>query len=127
MAKETRYRLGALQLQIMRVLWQRGSASVADVQLALEPRLLAYTTVATMLRKLEDRGLVKHRSEGRLFLYRAAIPPEAVSRSMAGELLENLFAGSVADMMSHLLTTREVSAEELARLEQLIAERKKQP
>src|SRR5262249_30667125 len=117
MAKDTRYRLGALQLQIMRVLWQRGSASVADVQLALEPRLLAYTTVAPSLRKLEERGPAKPRSKGPLFLSRAAVPPEPVSRSMAGELLETLFAGSVADMMSHLLTTREVSAEELARLE----------
>jgi BlaI family transcriptional regulator, penicillinase repressor len=126
MSKSKRYRLGELQLHIMRVLWERGSASVADVQEALAQRELAYTTVATMLRKMEERGLVKHKTEGRSFLYRAAVPPEAVSRSMAGDLLENLFAGSLADMMSHLLSTRDVSRDELARLERLIAERKKQ-
>ena len=125
MSKGKRYRLGDLQLHIMRVLWQRGPASVADVQQALDERELAYTTIATMLRKMEERGLVKHKSEGRAFFYRAAVPPEAVSRSMAGDLLENLFAGSLADMMSHLLQTRDVSREELARLERLIAERKK--
>jgi predicted transcriptional regulator len=125
MSKGKRYRLGDLQLHIMRVLWQRGPASVADVQPALDERELAYTTIATMLRKMEERGLVKHKSEGRAFFYRAAVPPEAVSRSMAGDLLENLFAGSLADMMSHLLQTRDVSREELARLERLIAERKK--
>lgn len=126
MTKAKRYRLGELQLRIMGVLWQRGSATVADVQEALGERALAYTTVATMLRKMEGRGLVKHKSEGRSFRYRAAVPPEAVSRSMTGDLLENLFAGSLADMMSHLLTTRDVSREELVRLERLIAERKKQ-
>src|SRR5262245_49559581 len=125
MSKSKRYRLGDLQLHIMRVLWRRGAASVADVQESLGERELAYTTIATMLRKMEDRGLVKHKSEGRAFLYRAAVPPEAVSRSMAGDLLENLFAGSLADMMSHLLQTHDVSREELARLERLIAERKK--
>ena len=126
MGKSKRYRLGDLQLQIMRVLWQRGSANVAAVQEALADRALAYTTVATMLHKMEDRGLVKHKSEGRAFVYQAAVPPEVVSRSMAGDLLENLFAGSLAEMMSHLLKTRDVSREELARLEQLIAERKRQ-
>src|SRR5437870_4856496 len=115
MSKPKRYRLGDLQLRIMRVLWERGDTSVAEVQAMLGEPALAYTTVATMLRKMEGRGLVKHRSEGRSFLYRAAVPPEDVSRSMAGDLLENLFAGSLADMMSHLLTTRDVSREELTR------------
>jgi BlaI family penicillinase repressor len=126
MTKGKRYRLGDLQLRIMRVLWERGVASVAEVQHALADLALAYTTVATMLRKMEGRGLVKHRSEGRSFVYRAAVLPEAVNRSMAGDLLENLFAGSLADMMSHLLTSRDVSRQELVRLERLIAERKKQ-
>src|SRR3989442_6225010 len=118
MTRSKTHRLGDLQLRIMQVLWERGDATVADVHavVAGEPAL-AYTTVATMLRKMEGRGLVKHRSEGRSFLYRAAVPPEDVSRSMAGDLLENLFAGSLADMMSHLLTTRDVSREELTRLE----------
>jgi predicted transcriptional regulator len=116
-----------LQLRIMQALWERGTASVAEVHETLGPGAgLAYTTVATMLRKMEGRGLVRHRSEGRRFIYRAAVAPEDVHRSMAGDLLERLFDGSLADLMSHLLTTREVSREELTRLERLIAERKRQ-
>jgi BlaI family penicillinase repressor len=128
MTKSRRYRLGDLQLRIMKVLWERGPASVAEVHEALGPeRGLAYTTVATMLRKMEGRGLVKHSSEGRRFIYRAAVATDAVHRSMADDLLERLFGGSLADMMSHLLTSREVSYDELCALERLIAERKKQP
>jgi predicted transcriptional regulator len=127
MSKPATYRLGDLQLKIMKALWERGEASVADVLQALGPRAgLAYTTVATMLRKMEGRGLVRHRSEGRRFLYRPAVSPDAVARSMADDILERLFEGRLADLLSHLLSTREVSREELRELERLIAERKKQ-
>ena len=128
MSKSKSYRLGDLQLKIMKALWERGEAGVAEVVEALGPRAgLAYTTVATMLRKMEARGLVKHVSEGRRFLYRAAVTPDAVTRSMADDILERLFEGRLADMLSHLLSTREVSREELAELERLIRERKKKP
>ncbi len=127
MSKASSYRLGDLQLKIMKALWERAEASVAEVHQALSRDAdLAYTTVATMLRKMEARGLVRHRHEGRRFIYRAAVPPEAVTRSMADDILERLFEGSLADMLSHLLATREVSRDELSALEQLIAERKKQ-
>ena len=126
MIKRT-YRLGNLQLKILKFLWDREAASVADVYDAVgQSAGLAYTTMATMLRKMEARGLVKHRSEGRRFIYQAAVKPDAVSRSMADDLLERLFEGSLADMLSHLLAHREVSRDELANLERLIAERKKQ-
>ena len=127
MSTSRTYRLGDLQLKIMKALWDRGEASVADVLQALGPGAgLAYTTVATMLRKMEARGLVAHRSEGRRFLYRAAVTPDAVTRSMADDILERLFEGRLADLLSHLLSTREVSREELRELERLIAERKRQ-
>jgi predicted transcriptional regulator len=127
MSKTRQYRLGDLQLKIMKVLWDRTEASAAEVQEALGERQdLAYTTVATMLRKMEDKGLVKHRHEGRRFVYRAAVKPDTVTRSMADDLLDRLFEGNLADMVSHLLTSREVSREELCELEQLIARRKNQ-
>ena len=126
MNKTKRYRLGDLQLEIMKVLWDRPGAGVAEVLQGLGAEAdLAYTTVATMLRKMEARGLVKHVSEGRRFLYRAAISPDAVTRSMADDVLERLFEGRLSDLLSHLLSTREVSREELCVLERLIAERKK--
>jgi BlaI family penicillinase repressor len=68
---------------------------------------------------------VWHRLEGRTFIYRALVEEAAVSGGMADDLLDRLFAGSLADMVSHLLRTREVSREELSRLERLIAERKR--
>jgi BlaI family penicillinase repressor len=120
------HRLGDLQLRIMQVLWQRGEATVSTVHDAVAgERDLAYTTVATMLRKMEARGLVKHRSEGRSFVYRACVGEAAVSRGMADHLLDRLFEGSLADMVHHLLSTREVSRDELTKLEKLITERKK--
>lgn len=118
------HRLGDLQLRIMRVLWKKGSVCVADVQSALDGEPLAYTTVATMLRKMEDRGLVRHREVGRKFLYEATLSAEEVTRSMADDLVDRLFEGSMAATVTHLLRTREVSVEELARLERLIQERK---
>ena len=120
------HRLGDLQLRIMKLLWSSGEATVADVHQALaDENDLAYTTVATMLRKMEARGLVRHRLDARSFVYRAAVAEEAVSRGMADHLLERLFEGSLADMVRHLLSTREVSRKEMAALEKLIAERKK--
>jgi predicted transcriptional regulator len=110
----------------MKVLWSRGEATVADVHKALAGgRELAYTTVATMLRKMEGRGLVRHRLEARSFIYQPVVEEEAVSQGMADHLLDRLFEGSLADMVRHLLSTREVSREELSELERLIAERKR--
>ncbi|MBI4325992.1 MAG: BlaI/MecI/CopY family transcriptional regulator [Chloroflexi bacterium] len=126
MTKPEIHRLGDLQLKIMKVLWDRQETSVAEVHETLAPEAdLAYTTIATMLRKMEARGLVKHRSEGRSFLYTPVVAAEAVTRGMADDLVDRLFEGSLADMVSHLLTTREVSRDELNELERLIAERKK--
>lgn len=111
----------------MKLLWAGGEATVADVHQQLQhERDLAYTTIATMLRKMEQRGLVKHRSEGRSFVYRAAVGEEAVTRGMADHFIDRLFAGSLTDVVSHLLHTREVSLHELAELERLIAQRKRE-
>jgi predicted transcriptional regulator len=119
-------RLGNLQLQILQVLWDGGPATVSEVQQRLPAdHGLAYTTIATMLRKMEARQLVEHEVQGRRFIYRSAVPADVVTQSMAGDLLDRLFEGSLADMVSHLLSTREVSREELGRIEALIAARKK--
>jgi BlaI family penicillinase repressor len=119
-------RLGDLQLRIMQVLWDRGESTVTEVIDHLPAGSdLAYTTVATMLRKMETRDLVAHRNEGRTFVYRPNIAAQAVTRSMADHLVDRLFEGRLTDVVTHLLTTREVSRAELGRLEKLIADRKK--
>ena len=124
MPKEQGIRLGDLQLRIMRVLWDSGATTVSEVQQRLGRQRLAYTTVATMLRKMEERGLVDHLEEGRRFLYRAVVSMDEVTRSMTGDLVDRLFDGSLAEAVSHLLESREISREELDRLEQLIQQRK---
>jgi len=80
-----------------------------------------------VLRRMEADGLVAHETDGRRFIYRAAVPPERVVGGMADDLVDRVFEGSLADMVSHLLATRDVDPDELDRLERLIAERKKQP
>jgi len=124
MSDQRMYRLGDLQLRIMRVLWSGGPAGVAEVQERLGGEPLAYTTVATMLRKMEDRGLLGHREEGRRFVYEPAVSADEVTRSMADDLVDRLFDGSLAATVSHLLKSRDVSPGELARLERLIRQRK---
>jgi len=110
-------RVGDLQLRILQVLWSQPEASVAEVNAALRPdRDLAYTTVATMLRKMEARGLVTHREDGRSFLYKAAVDAQQVGQGMTDHVVERLFEGSLAGAVSHLLRTREVSREELDEL-----------
>lgn len=122
MAKK--YALTELQLALMQVLWSRGEGTVLAVQEALGPeRELAQSTVATLLSRLEKRGLVTHHTEGRQYVYRATASEEEVRRSMVselGDLAEGLFAGDVAALVSHLLTSREVDRSDLARVKALI-------
>ena len=125
MSKNRIHRLGDLQLKIMQILWAKDEATVAEVHSSLQSEDLAYTTVATMLRKMEARALVGHRVEGRSFVYRAVVGEAAVTRGMADHVLDRLFEGSLADLVHHLLSTRDVSKAELAELEKLIAERRK--
>src|SRR5947209_3336136 len=115
--KKRKHRLTELQLDMMQVLWQRGEASVSELQKDLGRKdELAYTTVATLLRRLEARGLVQHRTQDRQFIYRPEVTADDVCTSMTDEIIEQLFEGSLANLVDHLLTTRDVSAEELRRL-----------
>lgn len=118
----TPHQLGDLQLAIMRVLWARGEAAVAEVHAALEPeRGLAPTTIATMLKKMEDKGVVEHRAEGRRFLYWPTVSENEVQRAMLADLTRRLFLGDVTAVVSRLLDVTEVDAAELAQLRALIA------
>jgi predicted transcriptional regulator len=113
-------RLTALQLAVMQVLWSRDEASVIDVQRAMTGRRLALTTVATMLVRLEQRGLVSHRAAGRQYIYRASVSPTEVRQTVTQELLRNLFDGDVAAFVSQLLDARRLTREEVADLQRLV-------
>jgi predicted transcriptional regulator len=118
---DSAHQLTPLQLAVMRVLWDRGEATVAEVVEALRSqRELAQTTVATLLARLEKRELVEHRTEGRQFVYRAAVEEVEARRSMVEELNERLFDGDVARLVSHLLAEHELAPGDLARVRELI-------
>ena len=120
--------LGELQLAIMRVLWKAGEASASEVHRSLlAERGLAPTTIATMLRKMEEKGIVSHRSEGRVFIYRATVESEEVDRSMVGELVERLFHGEPKRLIGHLIREGEIDLDELDALRAEIAANKQQP
>jgi predicted transcriptional regulator len=116
-----KHRPAELQLAIMQVLWERREATVAEVREALAPqRKLAYTTVGTMLAKMEANGQVRHRSDGRVNVYRPNVSRDQVTRSMVGDITERLFGGDVTGLVCHLLDGREISREELAELKRLL-------
>jgi len=116
-----------LQLEIMGVLWERGEATAIEVREALRPgRELAQTTVSTLLSRLERRSLVTHRTEGRQYVYRAAVEEARVRRSVVSEFSEmadRLFAGDLAAMVTQLLDESDVDAGDLARVREMIERR----
>lgn len=117
--------LSEVQLAFMRALWTRPGSSVAQVKahLAAEGRVLAPTTVATQLGRLEKKGLVTHDVQGRQYLYRALISQRQVQRSVLERVQEVLFGGDVAALVHQLLDQREVSADDLAEVRRLIEAR----
>jgi predicted transcriptional regulator len=116
------HQLTDLQIAIMRILWERREATVVEIAEALrDERGLAQTTIATLLSRLERRGVVSHRTRARQFVYTPLVTESEVQRSMVTELTERLFDGDVAALMTHLLSAREVSTGDLERIKELIA------
>ena len=115
------HELTELQITILRLLWEKGEATVAAIWEALHAdRGLAQTTVATLLTRLERRGVVGRRTDHRQYVYRALVTEAEVRRSMVGELTERLFEGDVTALVNHLLSSREIAPGDLARLRTLI-------
>ncbi len=117
-----RHQLTELQLAILRVIWDKVEATVQDIWEALHAeRGLAQTTVATMLSRLERRGVVTRRAQSRQYHYRAAVTEREVQHSMVGELTERLFDGDVTALVQHLLSGADVSPGDLAKIRDMIA------
>ncbi|MDM4767824.1 BlaI/MecI/CopY family transcriptional regulator [Pelomonas sp. SE-A7] len=117
--------LSELQLTLMRVLWARGEASTAEVVEALHEsgRPLAHTTVATLLSRLEKRGLISASRDGRQLRYVALVDEPEVQRSMVSGLLSSLFQGQPSRLMSHLLSEGEIADDDLAEMRKLLSRR----
>ena len=124
--KASEIRLGRLELQIMSVVWDKGAATVHDVKEALtRGRKPAYSTILTMMRKLEAKGYLEHDVADRTFVYRATISRQQARHSMLGDLLNRVFEGSPSQLVSSLVEQNHVSEDELREIRKLIAERKK--
>jgi len=123
--------LSDLQLAIVRVLWDKAEASAIQVQTALKrSRPLAITTVSTMLARLEKKGVVAHRSDGRTFVYRASVSELDIRRKAISGVIRNLFRGDPSEVVGMILSQRDVSDQDLAHMRSMIedarrAERKK--
>jgi BlaI family transcriptional regulator, penicillinase repressor len=116
-----------LQLEIMAVLWRNGSATVTDVHQTVGTRRgLAPATLATLLRRLENKGAVTHSVHGRQFIYRPTITSDAVRRSRLSDVAEKLLPADVPALISQLLTSDKIGAEEIEQVKKLIAEKERE-
>jgi predicted transcriptional regulator len=116
-----RHQLTELQLAILRVVWDHGEATVQDIWEALhKERGLAQTTVATMLSRLERRGVVTRRAQARQYHYKADVTEQEVQHSMVGELTERLFDGDVTALVQHLLSDEDISPGDIAKIRDMI-------
>jgi BlaI family transcriptional regulator, penicillinase repressor len=112
--------LTPLELEIMQVLWDVGPCTVAEVQPKLKADL-AYTTVQTMLNVLLRKNKVKRVQEGRAYRYRPAVSRERASGNALSDLVKRMFGGSSEALLMAMVDTRQISAEELARVAQKLA------
>jgi BlaI family transcriptional regulator, penicillinase repressor len=111
------------ELEILKVLWELGEASVREVHERMCPRgECAFNTIQTLLRIMDDKGLVTHTTRGRTFVYRASYSRERE----AARLLDAVFDGAVDQFVLSLLKAKTVSSGELEELERIIAEARRQ-
>ena len=112
------------EADVMRVLWERGPSSVAEVRAALRNEL-AHTTVQTMLRILESKGFASHTEEGRQHRFFASVPETAARQSALKHLLTKMFRGSSELLFTELVSDQKLTAEQLQRMRKLLAEKGK--
>jgi BlaI family transcriptional regulator, penicillinase repressor len=113
------------ELEIMKIVWQKGQATVRDVYEALlERRKIAYTTVMTMMRVMERKGHLKTRRENRAYVYRPSHPERQVLRSMVREFVDRVFNGSARPLLVHLVEDRRLTREEFEELVRMAREAK---
>ena len=107
------------ELDVMAVLWARGSATVAEVRERL-PDDLAYTTVLTVLRTLEEKGHIEHRGEAKAHRYFPLVERRVAGRSALARLIDTVFNGSPELLLTQLVTERELSEDQIKRLKRLM-------
>ena len=125
MARKKSPHLTDAELRLMEVLWAKGAATVSDVVEAVsEETTLAYSTVLTTLRILENKGYARHTKDGRAFVYRAVVHRTKAQESAIKHLLRRFFEDSPELLVMNLIERRKISSEQLKRLRKLIEEKK---
>ncbi|MDP2982928.1 MAG: BlaI/MecI/CopY family transcriptional regulator [Candidatus Latescibacter sp.] len=116
-----------VELEFMRILWDRGEAAPEDIRdsLLANGRSLSGGSIRNVLAIMQEKGYVARRKEGKAFLYRAKIREEQAREGMARNLLENAFAGSESLLVASLLERRDIRPEELEKIELLISDRRR--
>ncbi len=110
------------ELRLMKVLWERGESAVSDLVMAVsDERPLAYTSVLTTVRILENKGYVRHRQEGRAFLYSPCVDEFEASKSEVRHILQRFFGNSRERLLLSVLGDDDISPEELKRLREAVA------
>ena len=119
--------LTELELELMHVLWRKGSASVQDIRDALaDERPLAYTSISTMMGILEKKGYVAHETVGRTYVYSPVVERNRAQRSLIHNLLQRLFHGSPALLMLNVIATEDITTSELDHIRRAIDRRKRE-
>ena len=113
------------ELEVMSVLWRLGSATVSEVREALQEEL-AYTSVLSALQTLEEKGYVRHESEGRAYRYFPLVEAERAGGSALARIRDAIFQGSAERMFAHMVADRKLRREELERMRRLLADRLKE-
>jgi predicted transcriptional regulator len=124
MARPPAKELTQRELEVMHAFWGRGDSTVAEVRdaLAAAGRDLAYTTVATLVRLLSEKGFLEQTNAERPFVFRPVRSYEEVSRSLLGDLVDRVFRGSREQLLLRLVEQRKLTAKERAMLESILRE-----
>lgn len=121
MTRRKRPAMSPAETEALRLVWELKKATVQQVYDALpENRKVTYVTVATLLRRLEDKGYIKHRIQGKAFAYIPAVKKEDVINRTIGDLVQRLFGGNPVPLMQHLAMHTEISDEDIEKLRELV-------
>src|SRR4051812_15597937 len=113
------------ELEILKVLWDRGQASVREVYEQMSPAAgIVQNTVQAFLRTMEDKGLVRHKTQGRTFIYQPVPQREETEKRLVSGVLQRVFDGAIDQLVQSAMSLRKPTADELAKLEELIRQHK---
>ena len=123
MRKKSLTQIGETEMEVLHHVWALGEATVADVrERILEERDVAYTTIMTVMKKLAEKGYLQYRREGRSYVYSPARPPSEVQHGLLSSLMDNVFKGSLMDLVQTLVRHEDLSDAERREIKALIDE-----